>query len=92
MNKYSIDAEMSCMLQPGDRPNVESPEAAEDTISAHSLASGESFEQRIAKYDSEFSKNIIFLLDRISDLGRDNYNEKLVNILNRYASWNPFGI
>ena len=32
----------------------------------------------------QFSSVLFSLLDRISQLGRDNYNEKVLNVLHRY--------
>ena len=44
---------------------------------------GESFTQDVARYDLQFSSVLFSLLDRISQLGRDNYNEKVLNVLHR---------
>ena len=35
------------------------------------------------RYDLQFNSVLASLLDRISQLGRDNYNEKVLNILHR---------
>lgn len=44
---------------------------------------GDSFTEDIARYDLQFSSVLFSLLDRISQLGRDNYNEKVLNVLHR---------
>lgn len=43
----------------------------------------EDFNEDVARYDLQFSSVLFSLLDRISQLGRDNYNEKVLNILHR---------
>lgn len=42
-----------------------------------------SFEETIASLDKRFTKVLTRLLDRICDLGCDNNNEKLLNVLCR---------
>lgn len=80
MNKYSVDAEMSCMLQ--SITETENSEGRTDVATLQISAESKSFEQNIEEFENEFSKYLIMLLDRISDVGRDN--EKLFNILYRY--------
>jgi len=46
-------------------------------------ASGQDFNEDVARYDLQFSSVLFSLLDRISQLGRDNYNEKVLHILHR---------
>jgi len=41
------------------------------------------FIEDMERYDLEFSSVLFSLLDKISQLGRDNYNEKILNILHR---------
>lgn len=41
------------------------------------------FTEDVARYELQFSSVLFSLLDRISQLGRDNYNEKVLNILHR---------
>jgi len=41
------------------------------------------FNQDIARFDLQFNSVLFSLLDKISQLGRDNYNEKVLNILHR---------
>ena len=43
----------------------------------------EDFVEDIKRYDLQFNSVLVSLLDRISQLGRDNYNEKVLNILHR---------
>ena len=43
----------------------------------------EDFVEDIKRYDLQFNSVLASLLDRISQLGRDNYNEKVLNILHR---------
>jgi len=43
----------------------------------------EDFLEDMDRYDLEFSSVLFSLLDKISQLGRDNYNEKVLNILHR---------
>merc|ERR1711874_786368 len=45
--------------------------------------SPQDFNEDIARYDLQFNSVLFSLLDRISQLGRDNYNEKVLNILHR---------
>ena len=45
----------------------------------------EDFVEDIKRYDLQFNSVLVSLLDRISQLGRDNYNEKVLNILHRSA-------
>ncbi len=46
---------------------------------------GDSFTDDITRYDLQFSSVLFSLLDRISQLGRDNYNEKVLNVLHRWV-------
>jgi len=41
------------------------------------------FVDDVQRYDLQFNSVLASLLDRISQLGRDNYNEKVLNILHR---------
>ncbi len=43
----------------------------------------ESFHQDVARFDLQFSSVLLSLLDRVAQMGRDNYNERVLNILNR---------
>ena len=43
----------------------------------------EAFEEEINKFDMTFTAALVTLLDRISQLARENYNEKILNILYR---------
>jgi len=43
----------------------------------------EDFIEDVKRYDLQFNSVLASLLDRISQLGRDNYNEKVLNILHR---------
>jgi len=41
------------------------------------------FSEDIARFDLQFNAVVFSLLDKISQLGRDNYNEKVLNVLHR---------
>lgn len=43
----------------------------------------ENFEQEVAKFDLRFTSVLVSLLDKISQLARENYNERILNILHR---------
>ncbi|KAB7505275.1 Gamma-tubulin complex component 2 [Armadillidium nasatum] len=43
----------------------------------------ESFEQTVAKYDLQFTGMLVTLVDKISDMGRENYNDALIHVLYR---------
>lgn len=43
----------------------------------------DSFEQSISKFNLQFTAVLVGLLDKISELGRENNNEKVLNILYR---------
>ena len=43
----------------------------------------ESFHDEVAKFDLRFSSVLFSLLDRVAQLGRENNNERIVNILSR---------
>jgi gamma-tubulin complex component 2 len=47
------------------------------------LASSESFESTINNFDSNFSRHLVDLLDKIMDFRVDNSEHKLNNILHR---------
>ncbi|XP_023342310.1 gamma-tubulin complex component 2 [Eurytemora carolleeae] len=47
------------------------------------LSSTDQFNEDISRFELEFNSVLFSLLDKISQLGRDNYNEKVLNILNR---------
>ncbi|XP_012273660.1 gamma-tubulin complex component 2 isoform X2 [Orussus abietinus] len=51
--------------------------------SSHSKLSGSTFEETIVTLDNKFTDILMRLLDRICDLGSDNNNEKLLNVLCR---------
>merc|ERR1719245_719534 len=48
-----------------------------------SLEDFEPFEDDVNKFDLRFTSVLVSLLDRISQLARENYNEKMLNILYR---------
>ena len=48
-----------------------------------SLEDFEAFEDDVNKFDLRFTSGLVSLLDRISTLARENYNEKILNILYR---------
>ena len=43
----------------------------------------ESFHESVDKFDMAFNSVLITLLDKIAQLGRENYNERILNILHR---------
>ena len=43
----------------------------------------ESFHESVDKFDMAFNSVLITLLDKIAQLGRENYNERIMNILHR---------
>ena len=43
----------------------------------------DSFSSDVAKFDFQFDSVLITLLDKIATLGRENYNERILNILHR---------
>jgi len=43
----------------------------------------DSFEEEVTKFDLGFTSVLISLLVKISQLARENYNEKILNILHR---------
>lgn len=47
------------------------------------VGDSDSFEQSIAKFNLQFTAVLVGLLDKISELGRENNNEKLLNVLYR---------
>jgi len=47
------------------------------------FSSTDDFNQDISRFDLQFNSVLFSLLDKISQLGRDNYNEKVLNILHR---------
>jgi len=46
-------------------------------------ANAESFDDELKKFDFEFTGLLVSLLDKISQLARENYNERILNILHR---------
>ena len=48
-----------------------------------SLEDFASFEDDVNKFDLRFTSVLVSLLDKISQLARENYNEKMLNILYR---------
>jgi gamma-tubulin complex component 2 len=48
-----------------------------------SLEDFDAFEDDIKKFDLGFTSGLVSLLDRISQMARENYNEKILNILYR---------
>uniref|UniRef100_T1JH36 Gamma-tubulin complex component 2 n=1 Tax=Strigamia maritima TaxID=126957 RepID=T1JH36_STRMM len=81
MNRYFVEAEMVGILQQSISEYTDDDSSPDSE--AQPVTANESFEQRIARFDLEFTELLVTLLDRISDLGRDNYNDKLVNIIYR---------
>ncbi|XP_069970963.1 gamma-tubulin complex component 2 isoform X4 [Penaeus vannamei] len=56
----------------------ESPEPAATTHE-----DSQSFEQTISRFELQFSGMIYTLMEKISEMGRDNYNDALVNVIYR---------
>ncbi|XP_047741315.1 gamma-tubulin complex component 2 isoform X2 [Hyalella azteca] len=53
--------------------------AYEETVPSAS----ESFEQTIARYDIQFNGMLVTLMDKVADLGRQDYTDAIINILYR---------
>ena len=51
--------------------------------SSDASMTGESFEEEVTKFDLRFTSILVSLLDKISQLARENYNERILNILHR---------
>lgn len=49
------------------------------------LVSSETFERTITNFDTNFSKLLLELLDKILDMSSNNYDQRLSNIIYRYA-------
>ncbi|EGI64216.1 PREDICTED: gamma-tubulin complex component 2-like isoform X1 [Acromyrmex echinatior] len=79
MSRYYIDAELTSMIGTCQEDvyeyEIENSSTAKDGTG--------SFEETIVSLDEKFTKVLTRLLDRICDLGCDNNNEKLLNVLCR---------
>ncbi|KAK0079185.1 hypothetical protein PV325_001615 [Microctonus aethiopoides] len=78
MSRYYIDAELTSMIDEHHDEHYEH----EDTKTKSTISSG-SFEETIESLDGLFTDVLTRLLNRICALGRDNNNEKLLNVLCR---------
>ncbi|XP_014224531.1 gamma-tubulin complex component 2-like isoform X1 [Trichogramma pretiosum] len=79
MSRYFIDAELRSMIG-SCQDDIFEPEAE---CSGNSSADGVNFIDRIMTLDKQFTEVLIRLLNRICDLGCDNSNEKLLNVVCR---------
>ncbi|XP_017885284.1 gamma-tubulin complex component 2-like isoform X1 [Ceratina calcarata] len=79
MSPYYIDAELTSMIGSYQEDVYDSEEEYGNT----SKENAASFEETIVSLDEKFTQVLIRLLDRICDLGRDNNNEKLLNVFCR---------
>ncbi|XP_011499905.1 PREDICTED: gamma-tubulin complex component 2-like [Ceratosolen solmsi marchali] len=79
MSRYFIDAELTSMIGTCQDDILE----PESECSGNSNIEGSSFEERIGFLDNQFTAVLIRLLNRICDLGCDNSNEKLLNVVCR---------
>ncbi|XP_015121074.1 gamma-tubulin complex component 2 isoform X1 [Diachasma alloeum] len=78
MSRYYIDAELTSMIDEHHQEHYEH----EEHKTKPSNTSG-SFEETIESLDAKFTEVLTRLLNRICDLGCDNNNEKLLNVLCR---------
>ncbi|XP_051155643.1 gamma-tubulin complex component 2-like isoform X1 [Leptopilina boulardi] len=79
MSRYFVDAELTSMMG-SCHDDTSEPEM---DMSISSSADGTSFEEKISFLDNKFTEVLIRLLERICDIGCDNNNEKLRNVLCR---------
>ncbi|XP_020277442.1 gamma-tubulin complex component 2-like isoform X2 [Pseudomyrmex gracilis] len=79
MSRYYIDAELTSMIGACQEDVYE---YESENASTTKDGTG-SFEETIVSLDEKFTKILTQLLDRICDLGCDNNNEKLLNVLCR---------
>ena len=49
------------------------------------MSASESFEQSIARYDFQFNGMLVTLMDKVADIGKQDYTDAIANILYRYA-------
>lgn len=77
MSPYYIDAELTSMIGAYQEDVYDSEDEDGDT----SKENAASFEETIISLDEKFTQVLIRLLDRICNLGYDNNNEKLLNVL-----------
>ena len=59
------------------------PKAASELESSSKDEDVEAFQSEVNKFDLSFSSVLFTLLDTISKLGRENYNQRILNILSR---------
>ncbi|XP_050723249.1 gamma-tubulin complex component 2-like isoform X1 [Eriocheir sinensis] len=79
MRKYYMEAEL--WVSDEHRDSVEREDSPEPAATTHE--DSQSFEQTISRFELQFSGMIYTLMERISEMGRDNYNDALVNIIYR---------
>ncbi|KAK2587013.1 hypothetical protein KPH14_010977 [Odynerus spinipes] len=79
MSRYYIDAELTSMIGTNQDDVYESEMEGGSTSKTFTP----SFEETILALDNKFTEALMRLLDRICDLGCDNNNEKLLNVLCR---------
>ncbi|XP_033216784.1 gamma-tubulin complex component 2 isoform X3 [Belonocnema kinseyi] len=79
MGRYFVDAELTSMID----DNQDDASEPEIDVSISSSAYGTSFEEKIVFLDNKFTEVLMRLLERICDIGCDNNNEKLRNVLCR---------
>ena len=54
-----------------------------EAVDNDDVAEREEFAEKVAEIDLDFDSKLITLLDKIAQIGRENYNERILNILNR---------
>ncbi|XP_042231927.1 gamma-tubulin complex component 2-like isoform X4 [Homarus americanus] len=79
MRKYYLEAEL--WMSDERRDSIDREESPEPAATTHE--DSQSFEQTISRFELQFSGMIYTLMERISEMGRDNYNDALVNVIYR---------
>ncbi|XP_044734773.1 gamma-tubulin complex component 2-like isoform X2 [Chrysoperla carnea] len=75
----SMSASMSASMFGPDQTQPHAP------VVEALISESESFEQSIKRFDVQFSTILLSLMNKINDLGRQNTNDKLVNLLYRFG-------
>lgn len=90
----TVEAEVSCLTKESSlqglallhsKDELKKKAAAAKVVSEHvdHLVSSENFERTINNFDSNFSRLLLNLLDKILDMSSQNYDHKLSNIIYR---------
>ncbi|XP_063878278.1 gamma-tubulin complex component 2-like isoform X2 [Scylla paramamosain] len=79
MKKYYMEAEL--WVSDERRDSVDHEDSPEPAATTHE--DSQSFEQTISRFELQFSGMIYTLMERILEMGRDSYNDALVNVIYR---------